>query len=95
MRMLQWSRCGNYKEKVLKQLLNYAPEIKGNTLEMNDKVGNLNRETEVIKKKKRKQIEAKSWVEKCKIWNKKFTGWAEKQNEGDRGKNKWNEGKDQ
>ena len=52
MRMLQWSKCGNYKEKVLKQLLNYAPEIKGNTLEMNDKVGNLNRETEVIKKKK-------------------------------------------
>lgn len=55
MRMLQWSRCGNYKEKVLKQLVNYAPEIKGNTLEMNDKVGNLNRETEVIKKKKKKE----------------------------------------
>lgn len=53
--MLQWSRCGNYKEKVLKQLVNYAPEIKGNTLEMNDKVGNLNRETEVIKKKKKKE----------------------------------------
>ena len=28
-------------------------EIKENTLEMNDKVGNLNRETEVIKKKKK------------------------------------------
>ena len=68
-------------------------EIKESTLEMNDKVGNLNRETEVIKK--RKQIEDKFWVEKYKIWNKKFTGWAEEQKEGDRGKNMWNEGKDQ
>lgn len=68
-------------------------EIKENTLEMN-KVGNLNREKEVIKKK-RKQIEANFELKNIKSEIKKFTGWAEEQNEGYQGKNKWNEGKDQ
>lgn len=47
-------------------------EIKENTLEINERIGNLNRETEVIKKKQMETLE----LQNIKSEIKKFTGWA-------------------